>query len=303
MAREELSGGDLTPFALQRATATLRDGEPEMALHWIERVPSRDRPKSLEAAIRYAVAKIAAADGEWGRCERELEVVLRLDPQAFYQRRLERVRRRSAFLEDGLWRMLQEKVDPAQHLPPDCLEPVVSSVWTCGAYHSRGHGRGMPWSRLLREAKNPPRDEDERATILKVACGFLCRYVAVKTPLVRRSDLVVAIPPDPERYSRRGISLPDHLAAAIEAQLALLWPMEALIRTKSIELRGLSRPERRQAVKGSIAARDGTLLKDRCVLLVDDVITSGATLVEAANVLRTAGAGDVCAITLCHTEG
>ena len=35
-------------------------------------------------------------------------------------------------------------------------------------------------------------------------------------------------------------------------------------------------------MKGSMAARDVRLLKDRCVLLVDDVTTSGASLLEAA---------------------
>ena len=39
------------------------------------------------------------------------------------------------------------------------------------------------------------------------------------------------------------------------------------------------------------------------MLLVDDVTTSGATLLEAAVLLRAAGARDVHAVALCHTEG
>ena len=160
----------------------------------------------------------------------------------------------------------------------------------------------MPWSRLLREAKNPPEDEEERAALTKVACGFFCRYIAANTPVLRHADLVVAIPPDPERYARRGMSLPDGLAAAVQLQLALLWPMEALVKTKSIQLRGLSWSDRRQAIKGSMATGAAEIVKGRCVLLVDDVTTSGATLLEAAAV-RAAGARDVLAVTLCHAEG
>ncbi len=139
--------------------------------------------------------------------------------------------------------------------------------------------------------------------ILEVACGFMCRVVLSETSVLRWADVVVAIPPDPGRYAIRNMSLPDRLAAAIERQLGLPWPMEALVKTKEIELRGLSWAERRRAVEGSMAARDVTLLKNRCVLLVDDVTTSGATLCEAARVLRQAGASDVHGVTLCHTEG
>ena len=49
---------------------------------------------------------------------------------------------------------------------------------------------------------------------------------------------------------------------------------------------------------GDLGIADG-----RRVLIVDDVITSGATLSEAARIIREAGTSDVFAMTLCHTEG
>ena len=303
MPNERPSGRGLTELAIAKARAALRGGSPDSALRWLEPVPTYERPKALEAEIRDSAAKLAASKGEWHQCERELESIRRLDPDPFYERRLALVRRRGTLLDDSMWRKMREKVTRARRLPSDHLMPAVSSVWACGAYHSRGQGRGLPWSRLLREAKNPPRDQEERRVVLKATCGYLCRYILEETLVLQHADVVVAIPPDPERYAQRGMSLPDELAVAVERQLSLPWPTEALVKTKSVELRGLSWRERRRAVDGSMAARDVTLVKDRCVLLVDDVVTSGATVSEAAVLLRAAGARDVHAATLCHTEG
>lgn len=303
MPNDRMRGIGLTDLAITKARAALRDGNPAGALRWLEPVPNRIRPSALESEIRCSLAKLAASKGEWQQCERELVLVRRLDPDPYYERRLALVRRRCVPLDDWTWRSMRNRVDPARRLPSDSLTPAVSSVWACGAYYSRGMGSGLPWSRLLRTAKNPPRDQDERRVVLDSTCGFLCRYILEETSVLRDADIVVAIPPDPERYAQRGMSLPDELAAAVERRLSLPWPTEALVKTKSVELRGLSWRERRRAVDRSMEARDVALMKDRSVLLVDDVITSGATVLQAAALLREAGARDVHAITLCHTEG
>ncbi len=59
---------------------------------------------------------------------------------------------------------------------------------------------------------------------------------------------------------------------------------------------GLSARERQTNLAGAFAARQrfsGT------VLIVDDVVTTGATLTNAANALRIAGAQSIFALTLC----
>ena len=271
MPNERVGGGGLTELAIAKARAALRAGDSDSALRWLEPVPAQERPKALDAEVRYSSAKLAASKGEWRGCERELDAVRRLDPAPFYEQRLALVRRRGALLDDAMWRMMRGKVDAAGRLPCDLLAPTVSSVWACGAYHSRGRGRGLPWSRLLREAKNPPGEEAERRLILEVTGGYLCRYVLEETSLLKHADTVVAIPPDPGRYVQRRMSLPDELTVAVERQLALV-RLEALVKTKAVELRGLTWAERRRAVAGSMAARDVAL---RTVIEINLPTSSG----------------------------
>ena len=63
-----------------------------------------------------------------------------------------------------------------------------------------------------------------------------------------------------------------------------------------------SAEERRKNVSGVYQATDPASVKGRRVLLVDDIVTTGATLGECARVLKAAGAQSVCAIALARSR-
>jgi predicted amidophosphoribosyltransferase len=60
-------------------------------------------------------------------------------------------------------------------------------------------------------------------------------------------------------------------------------------------------PERRHALRGAFAAVGS--VSSNLVILVDDVLTSGATAAECAVVLRAAGAADVGVLTAARSLG
>ena len=58
---------------------------------------------------------------------------------------------------------------------------------------------------------------------------------------------------------------------------------------------GLTRPQRRENLRGAFAVRDADAVRGRNVLMIDDVFTTGTTISECARVLRRAGAASVYA--------
>lgn len=62
-----------------------------------------------------------------------------------------------------------------------------------------------------------------------------------------------------------------------------------------------SAAQRKTNVKGVYAVPDPDLVRGKRVLLIDDILTTGSTLEEAAKTLRAAGAEQVVAATFCRT--
>jgi predicted amidophosphoribosyltransferase len=115
--------------------------------------------------------------------------------------------------------------------------------------------------------------------------------------LSRVDDAVLTfVPPDRDRRLRRGYHPAERLASGLAAEWSL--PCESLLnrRGRSRRQRGLSLPERRRNVSGAFAAGAAP----DCVVLVDDVYTSGATADAAASALRAAGAGRVEVVTFAR---
>ena len=114
-------------------------------------------------------------------------------------------------------------------------------------------------------------------------------------------DLLSWAPLSRKRLRRRGYDQARLLARAVGERLNVpVTPV--LVKRRDIPAQsGLSEQAARRAnVLGAYELLPGAEVTGRRVLLVDDVVTSGATLSECARVLLTAGAAQVCAVTLAQ---
>lgn len=114
-------------------------------------------------------------------------------------------------------------------------------------------------------------------------------------------DCVVAVPLHWRRRWTRGFNQARAIAEPLAAILKV--PMiPALTRRRATPPQSaLDRKARLQSPRGAFRPRRGCRLAGRTVLLVDDVVTTGATLDAAARALLQGGASKVVAIAVART--
>jgi predicted amidophosphoribosyltransferase len=109
------------------------------------------------------------------------------------------------------------------------------------------------------------------------------------------SGAIVPVPPAPSRLRRRGFDPAGELAAALAERLDS--PLEACLARRG----GRRQVGRRRAERlGQPPRIHATGIAPRSVLLVDDVLTTGATMTACAQALRAAGAARVVAVTFAR---
>lgn len=126
--------------------------------------------------------------------------------------------------------------------------------------------------------------------------GLLARQMLARLPLLEGDWLVVPVPLHRLRLWKRGFNQSALLAGEMAPARGHELLVDGLVRIRATPPLGeLGRRQRAEVLKGAIAVnpKRAERLKGAQVLLVDDVMTSGATTSACLKVLRKAGAAKV----------
>jgi ComF family protein len=126
---------------------------------------------------------------------------------------------------------------------------------------------------------------------------------AAGADLLRETDLIVPVPLHYIRLVRRGFNQSVWLAASLSRTSGIPLGVDVLKRTRATLIQGgLSADGRRRNVQGAFRVRQGRAgrVKDQKILLVDDVLTTGATAEACSRALKRAGAVCVDVVTLAR---
>jgi len=120
---------------------------------------------------------------------------------------------------------------------------------------------------------------------------------------LRGAALVVPMPLHPSRLVERGFNQSYEIARVVSRLLDLRLAGKGLCRVRSTAPQvGLSRQQRAGNLSGAFAA-DSTLVSGQHVVLIDDVVTTGSTALEAASTLRAAGAESIAVWAVARALG
>jgi len=132
---------------------------------------------------------------------------------------------------------------------------------------------------------------------------LLIDYQDPSFPLVKFEG-ILPVPLSPTRLRERGFNQALLLARQLSRAHSIPLRYEALRRVRHTPPQTqLSGPEREKNIRGAFEVPHPEMVEGKHILLIDDVLTTGATVRECAKVLRRAGAKQVDVLTLARTSG
>ncbi|MCE7073574.1 ComF family protein [Dyadobacter sp. CY327] len=131
--------------------------------------------------------------------------------------------------------------------------------------------------------------------------GFMFGQEMMTAGMLPEAEMIISVPLHAKKKKSRGYNQSDLLAEGFANATGIPWSATILERTKHTATQtGKSKTERRENVKGVFAVKDHIDYKN--VIIIDDVLTTGATLEECVQTLKLAGCESFTILTIALAE-
>lgn len=112
-------------------------------------------------------------------------------------------------------------------------------------------------------------------------------------------DIILSVPMHKDKIKARGYNQTELLAIEIANNFDIKYEKEVFIKTLNTRMQSsLTGNERYENIKNAFKVLNREKIKDKKIILIDDIYTTGATLEECAKVLKKAGAKEVCGVVI-----
>ncbi|MDP4117886.1 MAG: ComF family protein [Bacillota bacterium] len=118
-----------------------------------------------------------------------------------------------------------------------------------------------------------------------------------------KPDFIAIVPTDKIRLRERGYNAVSEIAEIISSKTDIPLYGNALLKIKNVPQQStLSLRQRMRNVHGCFSVKNKSDIKNKSIILIDDVFTTGATTRECAKMLKKAGATYIFVITVAITK-
>jgi ComF family protein len=140
--------------------------------------------------------------------------------------------------------------------------------------------KGTPIQNVIHQLKYKSKPE------IGVKLGLEYGHELMKSPDFRKIDVIIPVPLHPKRERERGYNQSTQFAIGLSESMQIPYQHDGLVRVvHAISQTKKKRSARFRKTNTYFAVKDPALLTGKRVLLVDDVLTSGATMIACGNLL------------------
>ncbi|WP_373331452.1 ComF family protein [Salmonirosea aquatica] len=117
------------------------------------------------------------------------------------------------------------------------------------------------------------------------------------------ADWLISVPLHKRRFQERGYNQSDAFAEGLSEITGVPWSGTLLVRNRYTKSQtGKTKEERRDNVKGIFEVPDANKIRGKTLILVDDVLTTGATLDACVETLIQAGCDRIYIMTIAAAQ-
>lgn len=135
-----------------------------------------------------------------------------------------------------------------------------------------------------------------------IVMGKMLADELISHSYLRGFDCIIPVPLHGTRLNERGYNQAESIAAVLAEELNIPCIPDSVFRIKKTKrqssLRGIDRVEN---VKSAFYAAE-SVVRDKNIILVDDICTKGETIASCAKALKDAGAKRIIGVALCKTQ-